>query len=319
MTRLVWFPYFKRGGASMNGESQEIMVTYDGPAITDGAMNVRDFASSVLALADAYQEAARVLWPERSEPPLIEIRATQPGSFDVILALMDPGGIMSILAGSHATAAVNGVTLAGLVPKALELLKRAAGRPISQISEQDEQGNIDVRIGDNNSGTTVNISNSTINLIDSPRFRKAASDIVRPVDGEHINELTVASGGQTVELHTEDSVFIQNPAPLEIVRSDTTVWLEILTPQIGTPEKAWRFREDQAAEYSAQITDESFLERVEDGLIEFSRGSRIKCQMTTDQTVDARGQRSKRTITEVLAFQQSPASQLTIFRDAHDA
>lgn len=83
MIRLLWFPYFKLGGTSMSiADSQEITVVYDGPAITDGAMNVRDFASSVLALADAYQEAARVLWPERSEPPMIEIRATQEGSFE---------------------------------------------------------------------------------------------------------------------------------------------------------------------------------------------------------------------------------------------
>src|SRR4051812_44184432 len=64
-------------------------VSYDGPALADGRMPVRDLAPALLALGDVFGEASQVLFPDQ-EPVALDIRATGEGSFAVYLAVHGP-------------------------------------------------------------------------------------------------------------------------------------------------------------------------------------------------------------------------------------
>jgi hypothetical protein len=64
----------------------EFAVVYDGPALVDGQMPVRDLAPALLALGDLFAEASVVLHPDL-EPPALNIKATDHGSFDVQMVL----------------------------------------------------------------------------------------------------------------------------------------------------------------------------------------------------------------------------------------
>jgi hypothetical protein len=82
-------------------------VTYDGPALADGRMPVRDLAPALLALGDLFAEASALVYPER-EPVALNIKATQEGSFVVQLILESAwDDVLDIFNSDAATALVN--------------------------------------------------------------------------------------------------------------------------------------------------------------------------------------------------------------------
>jgi hypothetical protein len=61
-------------------------VRYDGEALRDGRMPVRELAPALLALSQLFGDASRLLYPD-NEPVALEIEATREGSFVVDLVL----------------------------------------------------------------------------------------------------------------------------------------------------------------------------------------------------------------------------------------
>src|SRR4051794_33274663 len=61
-------------------------IKYEGTALADGRMAVRDLAPALLALGELFTEASTTLYPDRPTVAL-DIHATRQGSFDVDLIL----------------------------------------------------------------------------------------------------------------------------------------------------------------------------------------------------------------------------------------
>ncbi|HWD39928.1 MAG TPA: hypothetical protein VG944_13855, partial [Fimbriimonas sp.] len=61
-------------------------VMYDGEAVRDGRMEVRELAPALLALSELFTDASQLLYPE--DPPVaLELETTREGSFIVQLVL----------------------------------------------------------------------------------------------------------------------------------------------------------------------------------------------------------------------------------------
>ena len=68
------------------GREAEFSVSYDGDALTEGAMDVRDLAPALIALGQSFERANALLNGDKASVSL-RIRATQPGSFEIVLIL----------------------------------------------------------------------------------------------------------------------------------------------------------------------------------------------------------------------------------------
>jgi hypothetical protein len=67
---------------------KDFSLTYEGPALEDGRMEVHDLAPALLALGDMFQDANTVIDPDGPAIAL-QIRDFHEGSFEILLALAD--------------------------------------------------------------------------------------------------------------------------------------------------------------------------------------------------------------------------------------
>ena len=93
----------------------EFTVFYEGPAFAQHTMEVRDLAPALIALGQAFDRANNLLNGDRASISL-SIRATRPGSFEMVLFLEQViAGAGGILTGDFFTSAANLTELGSVV------------------------------------------------------------------------------------------------------------------------------------------------------------------------------------------------------------
>lgn len=108
----VWFTRGMSQGVV--GDVDRLSLKFDGPDVEDNSIDVRDLAPSLLALADLYAVAHRMVGDGLTEPPALDVKANGEGSFlvDLLLYFKEAGDAgADLLAGRGVTAVVNGATL----------------------------------------------------------------------------------------------------------------------------------------------------------------------------------------------------------------
>ena len=120
----------------------EFAVSFEGPAFVDHTMEVRDLAPALLALGQAFDRANGLLNGDRASVSL-SIRATRPGSFELVLFLEQVlQGAGEILTNDLFTSAVNltqitiGSPLLGV--GLFALIKRLRGRKPNVDAQQPD-------------------------------------------------------------------------------------------------------------------------------------------------------------------------------------
>ncbi len=175
---------------------EQFAVTYHGPALEAGTMEVRQLAPSLLAVADLVQEANRLGNPGGS-PPAVQIVATRPGSFIVDLLLTDAVTMvdraLDLFAGRAVTATVNLSGLVTIALGAMELIRRLRGRRIARQNET-RPGYVRLTFDDD---TTLEVPTQSVALARDLAFRQAARDLVQPLGSEGITRIVLSRGPAT--------------------------------------------------------------------------------------------------------------------------
>ena len=120
----------------------EFAVSFEGPTFVDHTMEVRDLAPALLALGQAFDRANGLLNGDRASVSL-SIRATRPGSFELVLLLEQVfEGAGDILTGDLFTSAANLTQLMIGTPflgvGLINLVKRLRGRKPNVGPQQPE-------------------------------------------------------------------------------------------------------------------------------------------------------------------------------------
>lgn len=240
-------------------------VKYDGEALRDGRMPVRDLAPALLSLGELFTEASLLLFPE-NDPVSLEIEATKEGSFEVGLILqaagmawdqltthpMESGGAL-ILFKELVIGGSRDLSLFGLV-------KWLKGQGITEESEGPEPGQVTIKAGD----TTIIVRSEVAGLNRDSRIRRKLREVVEPLRREGVDALEVRSDSEpTVELGEEDIPAFDLPdAEDEDILSDQEidVYLEVLSPTFVEGNK-WKFG-GLGQTFMAPILDSDFTKKV---------------------------------------------------------
>jgi hypothetical protein len=276
-------------------------ITYDGPALTDGRMPVRDLAPALFALGELFTEASLVAHPDR-DPASLNIKATQDGSFIVDLALHSPDTwdqILNLFDGHVAGALDNllGIILgAGTVGSGLfVLIRRLNGRNISERETLDS-GLIRMTLQD---GAVLEGSPEVLALYDRETARANAKRVVEPLESPGVDSVAFSRDGQRqFEIGKDDlAAYASEPDGETLLDHEIESVVTLTQPTLEGKYK-WRFSEGDNT-MTASLEDADFRARIDSGEA-FRQGDMLRVRMHIVQTQRGDKLQTERTIVEVL-------------------
>lgn len=272
-------------------------VSYEGAALSEGRMPVRDLAPALLALGELFTEASTSLYPDRP-PVALDIHATRQGSFDVDLILTAAEGAWDaaeLFGNDGLTALVNlkEVILGGGGSISLvEFIKWLRGRRIKSVEEVGvEDGELqpgDVRVTVEDGKTSVAIPQEVLKLHKSVTVRSNVKEVVRPLEREGVDRFKATADSEvTVSVGKEDLPAFnaieppQEEEELQDRERDTVVQIVAIAWNEGNK---WRFSEGAAdSAFYATIDDSAFWDDIDKGAEAFRKGDLLKCRLRTIQ------------------------------------
>lgn len=286
-----------------------LKIAYDGTALRDGSMDVRDLAPALLAIGQLFDAANRTLNGADGPKIAVNVVATEPGSFEivteVIVSLLDQAKML--LGGETVTAALNfkeliltgGVGGYGLVT----IIRRFKGRKPDRLERLSENT---IRLTFD--GQSVDVPLDLLRLYQDLAVRKALEGMITdPLNKDGIDQFRVIEEKHIVEhIHKEEAAYFVAPEPAgKVVLDEVRKAAFSIVSLTFKEDNKWRLH-DGNAQISATIEDKAFLYRVDHALVSFTKGDVLVCEVRVTQTQTASGLRSEYAVTCVLDHIKTP-------------
>ncbi|MCA8339832.1 hypothetical protein QZM91_24170 [Burkholderia multivorans] len=276
-------------------------VVYDGPALEEHRMDVRDLAPALIAFADLFTAANKEINGDAAEVRVQVNASFKAGSFGIDLVaaqhLLDQ--IKDIFSGNGATAICNAWTLLGMVGLAggglIGMLRKLAGRRPIKIEQRGDLASVWL-----SQTESFEVERNVVRLYRNKSVRVSLEKVFSPLQQEGITEFGVVINNDVV-LDVKDSEvgFFDSADAEEEVVSDTTsrkmLEIESLTFKDGNK---WRVH-DGTSTFYASIEDKEFLDKI-DGGERFGKGDVLIVDLRQVQSVVGARLVTESTIIKVL-------------------
>jgi hypothetical protein len=291
---------------SLMSESIHFSIKYDGPALIEHRMDLRELAPALIALSNLLEEANKAAFAEPSEVRVHVQGNFKGGSFGVDLIAIQgiTQQIVSIFSGSEATAAANlfailsGLGLLG-AGGLIGVIKWLKGRKPSTIRNEDNKTIFELRLSE--SIETFEADLMTGKLYQSRVVRQALAKVIKPLERDGIEIFATGRDGKTeVVVEKADLAFFEMAASDADIVSDTLssgVLLQIESPVFKEDNK-WRFS-DGATSFFAEVADKQFLARVNAGEERFGKGDVLVVDLRRVQSITDNGLKLEYIISKV--------------------
>lgn len=279
-------------------------VHYDGPALSEHWMDVRDLTPSILALADMFRLANETLNP--GEPPVtLAINATADGSFAVDLAVMHSIGsaITGLFSSGPAVATAN---LLGYIAGPAGIYALFLARRQANSERRQADGSVIITTGDN---ATIVFAPEVVQLGELPAMRAHARSVAAPLEKDGIDTVDFrpaprANPFVTIRKTDLDALAVEETGePDRDVVTDFTYeqTLAVVTAAFESG-RSWRFADGSgAAAFPAKLTDEHFLGKIDRREILFGKNDEIRARVRLYQYRERGVLHTERSVVEVLA------------------
>jgi len=302
-------------------------ILYDGPALREGIIDVRDLAPALLALGNLVEQINYRL--NHDNPPVhLQFKAAKRPALtlDLRLETAAPQDATPLFSGT----ATNGLGrildilwdggTAGGTVGLFQLLKFLGGQG-PQDEERVSMGTVRVY---NAFGGHVLTTPITLQLATDTRAKQDAARVVHPLERDGISSFVLrrqqGDAGAPVPITPDDVPAFAVHAPDDAPTEDTaTTLLQIVRPDLSDATPRWEVT-DGTSKFNARVTDAVFAERVRTREVTFGHNDAIRAELTRRQYRTDRGAlRTEYEISRVLNHYPGgvPSAQLPLFPEGN--
>jgi hypothetical protein len=303
--------------------SRKVRIAYNGPALSNGEMDVRDLAPALLAFADLVNKANTIIGGEHAVKVLLNQDSIQKGSFDVTMLLdmnvLDQARLLVGVANDNGLSELLtvlgwGETVVGatvpVVAGIFQLVQAMAGSEPTSIQHRDD-GYVGITLANN---TVIVTGESTLNLYLNVDARKDLEQVTKPVDGNKINSFELRNPDKPdvreaiVSITSKDLPSFKSPDIVPVQEEtfpEQEMVMKIVTLALK-PDYAWRLSDGEST-FTAVIEDKEFLKKVNNRSYIFGAGDMLHVKYVMKQSITGKGNISvERTITKVIKVIPKP-------------
>lgn len=288
----------------------EFTLTYDGPALQNHEMNVRDLAPAMLAVGEAF-EALNNLFNGKSAQLAVNVRAHQPGcftvAFDIVQVARDATAVLTgpgvLAANNLLQLLIGGTTVVGGVSYGLiRLIRKLEGRRPDRI-EKLTPGMFRLFIDEE----TYDIPVDLLQAYQDLRVRRAVEGFVaKPLMKTGISRVQIESGPAEEYVDDHEAEFFRAPEPESDVVIDDKRRAAFTIRELSFDEDGlWRLF-DGSNPVKVRIEDERFLSQIENDEIRFAKHDVLVCLVHFVQRRTGRGLENEHTVLEVIDHIPAP-------------
>lgn len=295
-------------------QKEYFQIIYDGPALQNNEMDVRDLSPALLAISDVLDESNKIIYGDKTKVQVNVKGSFKTGSFGIDFSIVQTGiqGLISLFNSEQASAAANLLQILGFigVPSTLGLiglLLKLRNRKIKKVIKKGDN-KIVIEVEDEK----IETSPKVIALFSNVKIRTSLQKIItEPLSREGVESFSVKKGSQvnTVE-NKEKDYFKLSDIPDESLKDEIReVYLKALSV-IFVEGNKWRFS-DGTNEFFAIVKDEKFVKNVQENKISFTKDDTFKVKLREKQWITDIGLKTEHEIEEIISH-RSVAKQIKL-------
>lgn len=274
-------------------DDMKFRIVYDGPALDNHEMDVRDLAPALLALSDVFEEAGKTLYGKKAVVNVKVNASFKAGSFGIELLASSQSWLknaVEFFSGDTASATLNLITFLGLCRVAggkttkglIDLIKWIGPRKVKKIHNLPDS-NVQIFIEDE----SEIFEKEVIELYKNLKLREALQEVIaKPLEKDGIDSFAAtADGGESFVSVTKaqaDYFYVERPVDSIILENTAEKALQIINISFHEGNK-WRFSDGGSSSFLAEITDEKFLTEIDSMKLNFSKGDMLLVDLKVTQ------------------------------------
>lgn len=294
-------------------QKEYFQVIYDGQALTSNEMDIRDLAPALMAISDVLDEANKITYGDKTRVQVNVKGSFRSGSFGVDLSVVQQGinGITSLFNSDGANAAANLLQVVGfLLPGGglIGFLLWLQNRKIKKIDNVSEAQTV-IEVED---GEIYESTPQVIALFSNVKVRTSIQKVIsEPLSKEGIETFTIKNDSQEATIKKEEKDYFKlSDVPDELLKDqEREVFLKVNTISFSEGHK-WKFS-DGNVEFFASISDEEFIQQVQESKDGFYKDDLLKVLLRERQWISDTGIKSDYEIVRVLEH-RSAAKQIKL-------
>lgn len=281
----------------------QLEVSFDGPALIDGRMNVRDLAPAMLGFGALFECANSILNGPRASVN-VNVRATSSGSFHIIYEVIQSQATGQAFQDLLATA-INIKELifgGGLTLFTLVQWLRGRKPKVEKVNDNLFRLTID--------NQTYDVPLDLLRLYQDINTRRALVDIVHPVKQEGIERFEVYENKRLIQsVEKKDVEAFEPPESHEPLLDEISRHAFSILSLAFKEDNKWRLTDGQAT-YSVSMKDAAFQNRVDNNEEAFAKGDVLVCDLRTIQWQVPEGVKTEYEVVKVHTHKQARQIQM---------
>lgn len=294
-------------------QKEYFQVIYEGPALENNEMDVRDLAPALLAISDVLDEANKITYGDKTKVQINVRGSFKTGSFGIDFSLIQTGieGFTSLFNSEKANATANLLQILGFIgaPSTfglIGLLLKLRNRKIRKVIKEGDNKTV-IEVEDEK----IETSPKVITLFSNVKIRIGLQKIItEPLSREGVEKFSVRKDKQLTIKKEEKDYFKLSDIPDEPLKDQVReVYLKALAV-IFVEGNKWKFS-DGTNEFFATVKDEKFVKDVQANKISFTKDDTFKVKLREKQWITDIGLKTEHEIEEVISH-RSVAKQISL-------